>query len=88
MAVYKLFPTQDASIYSRYPAMNTGLDPIIECINLNVSINPVPQVSRFLIEFDQGEINNVVDNIVGNVKFSASLKSYIATAQGVIFDTN
>ena len=46
--------------------MNTGLDPIIECINLNVNINPVPQVSRFLIEFDQGEINNVVDNIIGN----------------------
>ena len=88
MAVYKLYPLQDATLYSFYSYMNTGLDPIIECINLNVSINPVPQVSRFLIEFDQGEINNVVDNIVGNVKFSASLKSYIATAQGVIFDTD
>ena len=88
MAVYKLYPLQDATLYSFYSTMNTGLDPIIECINLNVNINPVPQVSRFLIEFDQGEINNVVDNIVGNQKFSASLKSYIATAQGVIFDTD
>ena len=29
MAVYKLFPSQDASIYSAFPAMNTGLDPIL-----------------------------------------------------------
>ena len=31
MAVYKLFPSQDASIYSAYPAMNTGLRSYIRC---------------------------------------------------------
>ena len=30
MAVYKLFPTKDATLYSGYQAMNTGLDSIIE----------------------------------------------------------
>jgi len=30
MAVYKIFPTQDATLYSLFPTMNTGLDEIIE----------------------------------------------------------
>jgi len=30
MAVYKIFPTQDATLYSLFPQMNTGLDEIIE----------------------------------------------------------
>ena len=88
MAVYKIFPLKDATIYSFYPYMNTGIDPIIEVGNLNVNINPLPQVFRYLIEFDQAQINDVVDNIVGSQQFSSSLKNYIANAQGVIFDTN
>ena len=52
MAVYKLFPLQDTTIYSFYRYMNTGIDAIIEAGNLNVNINPVPQVFRFLVEFD------------------------------------
>lgn len=87
MAVYKLFPLQDATLYSFYPIMNTGIDPIIEVGNLNVNTNPVPQVFRYLVEFDQNEINNVIDNIIGSTQFSSSLKNYIANAQGVIFDT-
>ena len=62
MAVYKIFPLQDASIYSFYPFMNTGIDAIIEAGNLNVNINPVPQVFRFLVEFDQKEINKIIDD--------------------------
>jgi|TARA_R110000803_G_scaffold201426_1_gene266214 hypothetical protein len=88
MAVYKLFPLQDASMYSFYPYMNTGIDPIIEIGNLNVNINPVPQVFRYLIEFDQNEINSVVNTKIGATKaFNSVLKAYIANAQGVIFDT-
>ena len=64
MAVYKLFPLQDATIYSFYRYMNTGIDPIIEVGNPNVNINPVPQVFRYLIEFDQTEINNIIDTEV------------------------
>ena len=87
MAVYKLFPLQDATIYSFYKYMNTGIDPIIEAGNLNVNINPVPQVFRFLVEFDQNEINSVIDNTIGNVQFSSSLRCYIANAQGVDHDS-
>ena len=88
MAVYKLFPLQDASVYSFYPFMNTGIDSIIEAGNINVNINPVPQVFRYLVEFDQVEINSVVDNIVGGAQFSSSLRNYVANTQGIQFDTN
>ena len=88
MAVYKLFPSKDASIYSFYPTMNTGIDSIIEIGNLNVNINPVPQVFRFLIQFDQSEIEDIVNNKVGGTNFSSSLKCFIATAQGVIAQTD
>tara|TARA_B100001057_G_scaffold498761_1_gene606941 strand:- start:2093 stop:3244 length:1152 start_codon:yes stop_codon:yes gene_type:complete len=88
MAVYKLFPLQDTTLYSFYPDMNTGIDAIIEAGNLNVNINPVPQVFRYLIEFDQDEINTVVDTLVESAKFSSSLKCYVANAQGIDFNTN
>jgi hypothetical protein len=88
MAVYKLFPLQDTTLYSFYPDMNTGIDAIIEAGNLNVNINPVPQVFRYLIEFDQDEINTVVDTVVESAQFSSSLKCYVANAQGIDFNTN
>ena len=63
MAVYKLFPSQDASIYSRYPAMNTGLDPILEVANFVTQSNPVASVARSLVKFDQSQINDVIQNV-------------------------
>ena len=46
MAVYKIFPTQDATLYSLYPTMNTGLDEIIECSTTAYGFSyPNPQVS-------------------------------------------
>jgi len=87
MAVYKLFPSQDSTLYSFYPTMNTGIDPILEVGNLNNNPNYVPQVSRYLTQFDQSEIEDVIDNKIGGTNFSSSLKNYIAKAQGIIFDT-
>ena len=57
MAVYKLFPTKDATIYSRYPTMNTGLDSIIEAL-ADYSTGTA-HVSRYFIQFDQTEINTL-----------------------------
>ena len=89
MAVYKLFPTQDASIYSFYPFMNTGIDAIIEAGNLNVNYNPVPQVQRFIVQFDQDQITNIINTKVGVSKpFSSDLKCFIAQAQGVVMQTD
>jgi hypothetical protein len=53
MAVYKIFPTQDTTLYSLYPEMNTGLDEILESsLEVGNYGTPSPQTSRFLIKFD------------------------------------
>ena len=66
MAVYKLFPTQDASIYSAQPAMNTGLDPILDVSNFVTNDNPISNVARSLIKFDQSQINDVIQNVASS----------------------
>ena len=45
MAVYKLFPYKDTSLYSMYPAMNTGIDPINQVSNLNFAVDSNPSVA-------------------------------------------
>ena len=62
MAVYKLFPYKDTTLYSFYPQMNTGIDAITQISNLNIAVNSNPQVARFLTEFVQEEIEDVINN--------------------------
>ena len=63
MAVYKIFPSKDTTLYSMYPNMNTGLDEIIEASETSIAPNdPNPQVSRFLIQFPQTSIDDIIDN--------------------------
>ena len=86
MAVYKLFPSKDTALYSMFPAMNTGLDPINQVSNLNFAIDSAPTVARTLLQFDSNEITDVLENkITGS--WDAYLKSYIATAQGIVEDS-
>lgn len=92
MAIYKLFPSQDASIYSAFPAMNTGLDPILDIANSVTEFNPVAQVARSIVQFDQSEVENVIDTIakVTGSEFnnwSSSLKLNIAKANNVIINS-
>jgi hypothetical protein len=68
--------------------MNTGIDSIIEVGNLNLNYDPLPQVFRFLIQFDQSEIEDIINNKIGSTDFSSTLKCYIAKAQGIIGETN
>ena len=87
MAVYKIFPYKDASLYSMYPTMNTGIDPINQVSNLNFALNSSPSVARTLIAFDNNEIIDVIDNKVSGSSFNVHLKSFIATAQGIVEDS-
>jgi len=86
MAVYKIFPEKDASIYSLFPTMNTGLDEILDITNLNFAISSSAQVARFLIKFEESQINSTLSNLVGNSEWTAALKLYIATAQSINLD--
>lgn len=84
MAVYKLFPIKDSTIYSGYPAMNTGLDALLEVTSeYPTTLTPSPRVARSLIQFDQTEINDVIDNKILESNWSSSLKSYISVAEGI-----
>jgi len=85
MAVYKLFPEKDASIYSEFPLLNTGLDEILDVSTFYNSINP--EVSRFLVKFSQTEIEDVLENKIGSSTFQTNLRTYIANITGLNSDT-
>jgi len=88
MAIYKIFPLQDATMYSRYPDMNTGIDAILEISNLNPSTVATPVVARPIIQFDQSQISTVIDTLnTGSTAISASLKTFISEASGVIMQS-
>ena len=61
MAVYKIFPTKDASIYSYYPTKNAGLDEILD-ISLYKSIEDNGEVSRALLAFSNTEVSDLLTN--------------------------
>jgi len=58
MAVYKIFPEKDATMYSGFPLKNTGIDEILEISTFFDTTNP--EVSRALVKFSQTEIEDVV----------------------------
>ena len=88
MAVYKLFPYKDSTVYSFYPEMNTGIDSIIEISNINFAVDTYPQVARFLTEFVQSEIEDVVNNKISGNQWDVNLRCFIATAQGIVESTD
>jgi hypothetical protein len=87
MAVYKIFPEKDATMYSLFPQMNTGLDEIVEISNLNIAISSNAQVARYLIKFNQDQLDDAIDNLAGRAQWSADLRCFIATAQGINLDS-
>jgi hypothetical protein len=84
MAVYKLFPIKDASIYSFYPFMNSGIDAVNQISNLNISVDTSPQVARTLTEFSQEEIEDTINNLISGSQWTANFRQFIATAQGIV----
>jgi hypothetical protein len=82
MAVYKLFPTQDTTLYCSNPTANTGLDAILEVSN-KIGISGDPEVARYLIQFDQEEILDIYSNKIGNSSYEVYFKNFIAEAQGL-----
>lgn len=85
MALYRIFPTQDASLYSQSPLQNTGRDELLE-------VGGYPQdgignTVRSVIQFSTSEINDVLTNKAGITTvahggpFSASLNLALNFAQ-------
>ena len=88
MAVYKIFPTQDTTIYSVYPDKNTGLDPILEAsLEVNGPVDPAPQTSRFLIQFSSDEITDVIDNKISSSQWQSNLRCFVADVTSLTQNT-
>jgi hypothetical protein len=92
MAVYKIFPSQDATLYSAYPAMNTGLDEILEAsTNFKTGYTEAngefPQASRFLVQFDSNEITYVSASLIGTSSWAANLRLFVANDTGLLGTT-
>jgi len=88
MAVYKIFPEKDATIYSAYPYTNTGRDEILELSTIPDILQGSggPQTSRILIKFPTSEILDVIQNKVLTSPFSATLKLFLANASNIPLD--
>jgi hypothetical protein len=77
MAYYFLYPEKDTTIYS-HPLrqdLNTGIVENLELTSEKGVTSSLYYPSRFLVQFKDTEINNIINNKISG-SFSASLKSY------------
>jgi hypothetical protein len=95
MAIYKTFASQDSSLYSKFPAMNTGLDEILEISVKNTSdqynsLFPasgallIDDIRRSVIKFSDQDLLKLKSYATGSWK--AYLKLYIANAENLSQD--
>ena len=87
MAIYKLFPSQDATIYSRYPNKNTGLNEILSVSIEDSQDSGNTQAARTLIQFSSTEIADVINNKISGSVWSASLRGFLSEANGLNSNT-
>ena len=85
MAIYKIFPEKNATIYSYYPTLNSGIDEILELSTFE-SIEGTNEVSRILLYFPSSEINDIITNKVATSSFNVYFKSYLAYATELPLD--
>jgi len=82
MAVYKIFPEKSATLYSYYPALNAGLDEILEA-STYYSYDGTNEVSRFIIKFPVDQISDIITNKINGSNFDVYLRLYLAKASEI-----
>jgi hypothetical protein len=85
MAIYKIFPTKDTTLYTEFPNMNTGLDEIIEASTYIK--DATAQVSRYLVQFSTSEISNIIQTKTSNGEWEVYLRNFNAVVTGLNLDT-
>lgn len=85
MAVYKIFPTKDSSIYSYYSVKNAGLDEILD-ISVYKSIEETGEVARALLAFDNSEISDILTNKISTADYKTYLRLFLADASQIPLD--
>ena len=79
MALYRIFPNQDSSIFSEFPTANTGRDEQLE-IGRYLSKGAYKTI-RSLVQFSTTEIQDVINNKSNKTNISASLNLSLSYAQ-------
>lgn len=91
MAIYKIFPTKDTTLYSLYPNQNTGLDSILEIHNKTHNTDPIlassAEVARALVSFNSNDIINTLNYLISGSQWQANLKIYNAKTTGIVNNT-
>lgn len=86
MAVYKLFPEKDATLYSEYPAMNSGIDQILEATTADAVSGGAPVTSRFVVKFNQTQLQDIFSNYA-TTNPAAYLRLFMAKVEGASQNT-
>lgn len=89
MAIYKIFPNKDATIYSEYPCKNTGRDEILDVSVRNKQYKQgatffTESICRALLSFSNTDIQKLKS--FESASFDANLKLYLAYAQNLTQD--
>lgn len=79
MAVYRIFPENDAFISTENVLGNAGKDEIVE-IGGYPNLSKVGQTNRILIKYSTSEIQDTISSKIGNSPYSASIGLYLADA--------
>jgi len=90
MAVYKIFASADASIYSSNAGKNTGLDEILEVgvknygatTNGTYLTSNIEDIRRSVIQFSNTDLATIKSISTGS-SFQANLRLYLATAENL-----
>lgn len=89
MAVFKIFPSADATMYSLYPKKNTGLDEILEVsvknnaatINGSSITSAAEDLRRSLLVFSDSDIAKIKSYATGS--WQSSLRLFLAEAENL-----
>jgi len=87
MAVYRIFPEKDTTLYSDFPTLNAGLSEILD-LSKQVSLNfpTYSAVGRALVKFSNVDMSSSVSNYIGSTPFSAYFGMYLAYASAIPLD--
>jgi hypothetical protein len=94
MAVYKIFASADATLYSAYVGKNTGLDEILEVsvknnaasVNGTYLTNTFEDIRRSIVKFSDADIQKLKSFTTGS--FKTYLKLYLAEAENLTTNYN
>ncbi len=87
MSVYKIFPSQDATIYSSNPTANAGRDEILEISSVNASefIGTTitgDNIRRALIQFSDADLSTL-NTLKSNYDYEVRLRMFLAYASAL-----